>query len=435
MKKWRKEMIPRYTLPEMAKIWSRKARFEAWYEVELAWLQTLEDNGDVPKGATEKCKGAKINLEKLDEIEKKVRHEVIAFLEMLREQLPPEGKYIHHGLTSSDIMDTGVAIQTKSANEILLKSLDKYIENLLWIAEKTINIPSAGRTHGMHAEPIAFGLRFARFAAAAKRDRKKLKEAMRNNAVGKLAGAVGTYAFYSPDYEQSTLSQVGLNPETVPSQVVSRDRHAELLTTIAVCASNVEQFAIEMRHLQRTEVSEAEEPFTTGQKGSSAMPHKRNPIVGERLTGLARLLRGLSQTAMENVALWHERDISHSSTERFLLPTATATLQYMLERAAIVAKGLNVYEKNIERNMNQGGGILFTQAALLKMVEKGLSREDAYSIIQELAFKAKEGGNFKELLKADKRVNVLLNEEDINKIFATDKYLKYSSEILKRVKE
>jgi len=427
-------MIPRYTLPEMKKIWSREARFEAWYEVELAWLKTLEKNGDVPKGTTEKCVGATINLDRLDEIEKKVRHEVIAFLEMLREQLPAEGKYIHHGLTSSDIMDTGVAIQTKSANKALLKSLDNYIESLLELAEKTIHIPSAGRTHGMHAEPIAFGLRFARFAAAVKRDREKLKKAMENNAVGKLAGAVGTYAFYSPQYEKDTLDQVGLKPETVPSQIVSRDRQAELLTTIAVCSSNIEQFAIEIRHLQRTELSEAEEPFTTGQKGSSAMPHKRNPIVCERLTGLARLLRGLSQTAMENVALWHERDISHSSTERFILPTATATLQYMLERASIVARGLNVYEKNIEKNMNQGGGILFTQAALLTMVEKGLSREEAYSIIQELAFKAKDGGNFKELLQADNRVNNLINEEDINKIFATDKYLKHSSEILKRVK-
>ena len=427
-------MIPRYTLPEMKKIWSREARFEAWYEVELAWLKTLEKNGDVPKGTTEKCVGATINLDRLDEIEKKVRHEVIAFLEMLREQLPAEGKYIHHGLTSSDIMDTGVAIQTKSANKALLKSLDNYIESLLELAEKTIHIPSAGRTHGMHAEPIAFGLRFARFAAAVKRDREKLQKAMENNAVGKLAGAVGTYAFYSPQYEKDTLDQVGLDPETVPSQIVSRDRQAELLTTIAVCSSNIEQFAIEIRHLQRTELSEAEEPFTTGQKGSSAMPHKRNPIVCERLTGLARLLRGLSQTAMENVALWHERDISHSSTERFILPTATATLQYMLERASIVARELNVYEKNIEKNMNQGGGILFTQAALLTMVEKGLSREEAYSIIQELAFKAKDGGNFKELLQADNRVNNLINEEDINKIFATDKYLKHSSEILKRVK-
>lgn len=427
-------MIERYTFPEMAALWAREARFAAWYRVEIAWLETLEERGEVPAGTAAACQGAKMDLARLDGLEATTRHEVIAFLEMVREQLGEEGRWLHHGLTSSDVMDSGVALQATAAADLVLAALDDYLEALVGLAERTLGLLAAGRTHGMHAEPMPFGLRFARFAAAAKRDRARLAAARAGVATGKLAGAVGAYAFYGPGLEAETLARLGLAAETAPSQVVARDRHADLLGALALCGADVEAFATEVRHLQRTEVGEAEEPFTAGQKGSSAMPHKRNPIVCERLCGLARLLRGFAQTGYENVALWHERDISHSSTERLTLPTATATLHYMLVRAARVARGLVVNEEAVASNLGAGGGALFTSAALLALVEAGMSREAAYELVQGLAFAAQEGGVFKDLFCANEQVRDRLGEEAAE-VFSADRYLAHAQEILARVKE
>jgi len=437
-------MIPRYTLPEMGAIWDEQNKLRNWLKVEVAAAESWAEIGKIPKEAVEKIKekvkpyleGKKeFDTRRIAEIEEITNHDVIAFLTYIKEIVGDEAKYLHFGMTSSDMLDTAFALQIKQAGELLLKDIERVMEAIKKRAFEHKMTVMVGRTHGIHAEPITFGLKLAIWYDEMRRNYERVKSATERAAVGKLSGAVGTFANIDPRVEELTCKKLGISYAKASNQVVQRDRHAEFLNALALTASSVEKFATEIRHLQRTEVREVEEPFRKGQKGSSAMPHKRNPILSERLCGLARVVRSASIVGMENVPLWHERDISHSSTERTVFPDACIALDYMLQKFANLMENLVVYPENMMKNLNLLKGLIFSQRVLLTLIEKrGLSREEAYAIVQENAMKVwKEGVEFKELLLKDERVRKVLTEKEIEEIFDLSYHTKNVDYIFKRV--
>ena len=419
----------------MSKIWSQQNKLKKWLLVEVLACEALAATGEIPRSAVKNIKKkAKFNLKKVNEIEKKTKHDVIAFLTNVAQYVGKDSRYIHLGLTSSDILDTGLAIQLKEASEILLKDLNQLANALKEKAFQHKNTAMIGRSHGIHAEPVTFGLKMALWYEEVKRNITRMKRAGEVISFGKISGAVGTYANIDPAVEEYVCKKSGLSAAPVSSQIIQRDRHAEYLSTLAIIAGSLEKFALEIRHLQRTEVLEAEEQFTTGQKGSSAMPHKKNPITSEQICGLARIIRTNSMAAHENIALWHERDISHSSVERVILPDSTILLNYMLNKASALIKNLVVYPANMKKNLQKTEGLIFSQRILLDLAKKGVSREKSYEIVQRNAMKAKETGkNFKKLLLADKEIKKHLSATEINGAFNVKYHLKHVDTIFQRV--
>ncbi len=428
-------MIDRYSRSEMTRIWSEEARFQKWLEVEVLATEALARSGSVPRKVAARIKKkARIHVGRIREIEKEVRHEVIAFLRSMAEYLGDDARFVHVGLTSSDIMDTGLALQLKEASTLLIKDVQDLMKVLRRQAMKNKKIPMIGRTHGIHAEPITFGLKLALWYEEMRRNLERLEWAADGVSFGKISGAVGTFAQISPDVEAYVCKKSGLKPDPVSNQIVQRDRHAFFFATLAVIASSLEKFSVEIRHLQRTEVLEVEEPFSEGQMGSSAMPHKRNPILSENVTGLARLLRSYAIASLENVALWHERDISHSSVERVIAPDATILLDFMLHRITFVLKNLSIYPETMRRNLEKSGGAIFSEKVLLHLVEKGLARDVAYKIVQRHAIKAqRDGGEFKRELLRDPKARRYLSSGEVEEIWNIKHTLKNVDLIFRRV--
>ncbi len=432
-------MIDRYALPEMTAIWSEEHKLALWIRVEWAVLQALAEEGIIPEQdwAVLEPLAERIDIPRLRqrqlEIEREVHHDVIAFLWALEEQLPPEGRWVHYGLTSSDIVDTAFSLQIQEAGDLLLSALEDLLDALKSRALEYKHQPIMGRTHGMYAEPTSLGVKFLSHYAEARRNRGRLLDALEGLRVGKLSGAVGTYTQLPPSVEQRALSLLGLRVEPVSTQIVPRDRHAHLIQSLALLASGLDRLAVEIRLLQRTEVGELEEPFTTGQRGSSAMPHKRNPIRSERLSGMARLLRGFAVTALENIPLWHERDISHSSAERLMLPDATGLVYYMLRLATRVVRGLVVYPDRIRENMEQYGRFYLSGRVLLALVRKGVARQEAYGWVKEAAHRVlREGGSFEAALQDHPEIASRLSREELREITTFDA-LKHVDAIFARV--
>lgn len=429
-------MIPRYTRPLMEKLWSQESRYQKWLEVEVAACEALARLGYIPpKDLAVIQKKARFSVERIEAIELETKHDVIAFLTSVAEYVGPASRHIHLGLTSSDVLDTSMAILLKEAADILLedlKALQEAIREQAFRHKKTVMI---GRSHGIHAEPITFGLKLAIWYDESKRHQRRLEQARATIAVGKVSGAVGTFAHISPAVEAYVCKKLGLKPAPASSQIVQRDRYAEFFCTLAILAGSIEKMAVEIRHLQRTEVLEAEEYFSKGQKGSSAMPHKRNPIASENLAGLARLIRGYALSALENQPLWHERDISHSSVERVIGPDATTLVDYMLTRLTGLIKNLIVYPENMKRNLEITRGLPFSEGVLLALTRKGISREEAYKVVQENAMKvwAGEGNRFQDLLAADLRIQKWLKPKELAALFDLDHTLKNVDTIFKRV--
>ncbi len=427
-------MIERYSRKEFAETFSLEAQYRRWLEVELAVLDALADAGTVPRAAVDEIRGrAVIDVDRILAIEATVRHDVVAFTQGIAESVGPAARYLHYGLTSSDVVDTAWGMALREATDVLLGDIDALREVLARRAWEERRTPVIGRTHGIHAEPTSFGLKLALWYAELGRDRERLERARAAVAVGKIAGAVGTYAELPPEIERQALAALGLVPETVPTQIVQRDRHAEWLFSVALTGASLEKIATEVRSLQRSEVRELEEPFATGQKGSSAMPHKRNPVVAERICGLARLLRGYLVAGLEDVALWHERDISHSSVERVALPDAALLLDFLLRDMTWLIRGMKIDRANMERNIWGSGGLVFSQRVLLRLVETGLSREDAYAIVQGHAMAAlAQGGDFRGALLHDTRVTERIPPQELEALFDVTGYLVHVDEILRR---
>lgn len=428
-------MIPRYTPDDFAELWSASTRYAAWLSVELAACEVMEADGRVPAGTAGKIRSLNLQLDptRIEEIEKTTRHDVIAFLTHVEELAGAPARFLHLGMTSSDVLDTSLALLLVRATDKLIERCDRYIDALAKRASEHEKTPMIGRSHGIHAEPVTFGVVLAGHLAEAKRGRTRLSAARREIAVGKLAGAVGTYAHLTPEIERKTLASLGLEPETVSTQVVARDRHASLFFAMASVAAGIERLATNLRHWQRTEVREAEERFQKGQKGSSAMPHKRNPILSENLCGLARVVRAAVPAALENIALWHERDISHSSVERMFVPDITTTLAFMLDRAAGMVDGLVVYPEAMKHNLDQSGGLFFSEAVMLAMIQKGRPRQKAYELVQQSAMKAFHGeGAFLDNLLADPAVIEVLSEAEVRRCFDLDHALAHASFIVQR---
>ncbi|KEF43035.1 MAG: adenylosuccinate lyase [Cyanobium sp. CACIAM 14] len=416
-------MIERYTLPEMGDLWSEEAKFRSWLEVEIAACQANAELGRVPAEAMATIREkAAFEVSRILEIEAEVRHDVIAFLTNVNEHVGDAGRYIHVGMTSSDVLDTGLALQLKASVEVLRKEVDALAGALRELARSHRDTVMIGRSHAIHGEPITFGFKVAGWLAETERNRQRLERLAEVVAVGQVSGAMGTYANTDPEVEAITCRLLGLAVDTASTQVISRDRHAEYVQTLALIGASLERFSTEIRNLQRTDVLEVEENFAKGQKGSSAMPHKRNPIRSERISGLARVLRSYTVAALENCALWHERDISHSSVERMMLPDCSVTLHFMLREMTEVVKGLGVYPENMARNMNVYGGVVFSQRVLLALVESGLSREEAYRIVQRHAHEAwnRDGGDFRANLAADPEVTSRLSAAQLADCFSTD---------------
>jgi len=428
-------MIDRYTTPEMAQIWSEQNKFETWKKIEITVTEVLSDRGEVPKEAVKVInEKAAFTVERILEIEKVTRHDVIAFLTNMAENIGPESRFIHMGMTSSDLLDTSLALLCQEAGEIILGKLKTFKEVLRTQAVTHRESYQIGRSHGVHAEPITFGLKLALWSEEIGRHIVRWERAVKSIATGKISGAVGTYQHLDPEVEEEACKRLGLQAATVSSQVVQRDHHAEYLTSLANMAASLEKIAVEIRHLQRTEVLEAEEYFQKGQKGSSAMPHKRNPIVTERITGMARLLRGNAMVAMENVALWHERDISHSSVERVIIPDSTTLMDYMLNKMIYLLENLLIYPDNMLKNLHKTGGLIFSQEVLLALVKKGATREDAYAMVQRNAMQVwDEQKDFKKLLKDDQEIIALLNEDEIDNLFNLKKVMININKIYKRL--
>ncbi len=428
-------MIERYTLKEMGDLWKLENKYRKWLDVEIAVCEAWAEIGEIPVDAVQSIKEkAKFDISEIDKIEKVVRHDVIAFLTSVAHSLGNESRFVHKGLTSSDILDTSLALLLREASDIIIKDIKELMEVIKHQAYRYKDVPVIGRSHGIHAEPMTFGLKFALWYEDMKRNLIRIKRAKDIISVGKLSGAVGTFSNIPPIIEEKVCIRLGLKPEPVATQVVQRDRHAEYLTVLSLIAASVEKIAVEIRHLQRTEVLEAEEPFMKGQKGSSAMPHKRNPIGCENLSGLARVVRANSIAALENIALWHERDISHSSVERIIIPDSTILVDYMLQRIKGILTGLQVYPKNMKKNMARSYGLFNSQRVLLALIEKGLTREKAYELIQKNAMNSwKTGKQFKMLLKKDKEIKKLLKPEEIEEIFDLKYYLKNIDYIFDRV--
>jgi adenylosuccinate lyase len=410
----------------MEKIWSPENRYRKWLDVEIFACEAMARLGKIPSGAVKSIKEkAVINVQRIEEIEKTTKHDVIAFLTSVTEQVGEDGRFIHMGLTSSDILDTSLAVLLKEAAEILLEDIDQLLAVLKRRAGEHKKTLMIGRSHGIHAEPITFGLKMALWYQEMQRNRQRLVRAAETVSTGKISGAVGTFSFIDPFVEEYVCRKLGLKPALVSSQIVQRDRHAEFFTTLAIVASSLDKFSQEIRLLQRTEVREAEEYFSPGQKGSSAMPHKRNPVLSENLSGLARLIRSYALAALEDIALWHERDISHSSVERVICPDATIVLDFMLGRFTGLLDRLVVYPERMLHNLNMTQGVIFSQMVLLALIEKGATREDAYAIVQRHAMKSwEEGLEFKALLQKDPAVADYLHEKDLKKIFDVNNFLK-----------
>lgn len=429
-------MIERYSKPEMKAVWEEKNRFQKWLEVELAACEANARLGKIPPESLKTIQEkAKFDIPRINEIERTVNHDVIAFLTSVAEFVGPDSRYIHLGLTSSDVVDTAFGAIIKDAAKILEKDLVDVVEALKNKAKENKHTVMVGRTHGIHAEPMTFGLKMALWMAEMERNLERLRAATKNVTVGKISGAVGTYANIDPSVELYVCEKMGLTPSPLSTQIIQRDRHAEFMTTLAIIGSSIDKFTTEIRNLQRTDVLEVEEPFREGQKGSSAMPHKRNPITCERLSGMARIMRSNAQVALENMVLWHERDISHSSAERMIFPDSCGLLDYMLKTLASVIKDLRVYPENMKRNMDVYGGVIFSQSVLLSLVNKGVTREEAYKIVQENAHKAwnQIGGDFRGLLKNDPRVTSLLSSEELENCFNPEHHLKHLDMIYKRL--
>ena len=419
----------------MGRIWTEENQFQKWLDVEILATEALGKLGVVPKGAAARIrKKARFDVKRIREIEREVKHETIAFLSSVAEYVGDDARHLHVGMTSSDVMDTAFALQLKEASAILIDDVKEMIRVLRKQALKYKETPMIGRTHGVHAEPITFGLKFAIWHEEMRRNLARLEAAAGDVAVGMISGAVGTFAQISPKVEAYVCKKAGLKPAPVSNQIIQRDRHAFFFATLAVIAGSLEKFAVEVRHLQRTEVQEAEEPFTAGQKGSSAMPHKRNPILSENVAGLSRLMRAYAMAAMEDVALWHERDISHSSVERVIAPDATILLDFMLRRMAYVLGNLAVYPENMLRNMQKSGGAIFSERILLKLVGKGVARDQAYRMVQRHALKVgREGGELKRELLGDREIRRYLTPADIEDALDLKHYLKNVDAIFKRV--
>ncbi len=429
-------MIPRYTLPRMGGIWTEKSKFEAWRLVEVAAMQAWSRLGVVsPEAVTEVRERTSVDVDRIRDIEDETRHDMIAFTTSLAEQVSEESsRYIHYGLTSSDVLDTALGLQLREAGQLLLEDLDELTEAVGKQAKNYKDTPAIGRTHGVHAEPVTFGLKLAIWYEELLRARERLEACIEEVSFGKISGATGTYAQVPPEVEEMVCAELGLSPAPISSQILGRDRHAAFLTQIALVGSLLEKYATEIRHLQRTEVREVEEPFRAGQKGSSAMPHKRNPIVTERLTGMARLLRANASVAMENIALWHERDISHSSVERVIIPDSTIILDYMLQRFTIVVSDMHVYPEQMEANLELTGGLIFSQKVLLALAASGMSREDAYQVVQESAMQAWHGGeNFRDLVTQDDRVAAQLSPDELEACFDLSEHLVHVDHVFERL--
>ncbi|MRG70589.1 adenylosuccinate lyase [Alphaproteobacteria bacterium HT1-32] len=428
-------MIPRYSRPEMTAIWEPENKFRIWFEIEAHACDAQAELGVIPKEAAKAVweRGA-FEVDRIDEIERETKHDVIAFLTNLAEHVGDEARFVHQGMTSSDVLDTCLSVQLTQATDILLKDIDRVLEALKKRAYETRDMVCMGRSHGIHAEPVTMGLKFARFHAEFARNRDRLIAARKEIATCAISGAVGTFANIDPAVEEHVAKKLGLEVEPVSTQVIPRDRHAMYFATLGVIASSVENLATEIRHLQRTELREAEEYFAPGQKGSSAMPHKRNPVLTENLTGLARIVRSAVTPALENVALWHERDISHSSVERMIGPDATVTLDFALNRLANVVDKLVIYPENLQKAMDQLGGLIFSQRVLLALTQSGMSREDAYKAVQRNAMKVwANEGSFLDLLKADEAVAAHLSDSELDAIFDLTYHTKNVGVIFRRV--
>ncbi|MGP9039899.1 adenylosuccinate lyase [Cytobacillus kochii] len=428
-------MIDRYTRPEMGAIWTEQNRFQAWLEVEILACEAWAELGDIPKEDVAKIREkASFDIERIKEIEEETRHDVVAFTRAVSETLGEERKWVHYGLTSTDVVDTALSYIVKQANDILLKDLERFVEILKVKAKEHKNTVMMGRTHGVHAEPTTFGLKMALWYEEMKRNLARFKEAAAGVEFGKISGAVGTYANIDPFVEQYVCEKLGIQPAPISTQTLQRDRHAHYMSTIALIATSIEKFATEIRGLQKSETREVEEFFAKGQKGSSAMPHKRNPIGSENMTGMARVIRGYMMTAYENVSLWHERDISHSSAERVILPDATIALNYMLNRFGNIVKNLTVYPENMKRNMDRTLGLIYSQRVLLALIDKGLVREEAYDTVQPKAMESWEKQvPFRSLIDQDEKITSLLTKEEIDDCFDYHHHLKHVDTIFNRL--
>ena len=428
-------MIPRYTRKEMGEIWEPENRFRKWLDIELLVCEALNKLGEIPNSSLKNIrKNASFDIERIDEIEREVKHDVIAFLTSVSEHVGDDARYIHMGITSSDILDTSLSLLLKEASMLIIKDIERLLAVLKKKAFKHKQTVMIGRTHGIHAEPITFGFKMALWYEEMKRNLTRMRRAKENISYGKISGAVGTFAHTSPFVEENVCKKLGLKPAPVSTQIIQRDRHAEFFATLAIIASSLDNFAQEIRLLQRTEVGEAEEFFSKGQKGSSAMPHKRNPVLSENLSGLARVVRSHALTAFENVTLWHERDISHSSAERVIGPDSTILIDFMLNRFTSIVEQLVVYPKQMEKNLNLTNGIFFSQAIMLRLVKKGLSRENAYRVVQKSALKAwDEGKDFKNVIGKDSAVKKYLSKKEIEQSCNMKNYLKHIDDIFLRV--
>jgi adenylosuccinate lyase len=428
-------MIERYTLPEMGAVWSQQNKFQKWLDVEIAVCEVHAEDGTIPNDALKEIKSkAAFTVERINEIEKTTDHDVIAFTTNLAENIGPAARFVHYGLTSSDVVDTANALLLKDACDLLLKKIDTLLEVLKRRAFEFKDTPQIGRTHGIHAEPTSFGLVWALWYSEMQRNKARLETAKERVAVGKISGAVGAFAHLAPDVEERVCKKLGISAADVSTQVIQRDRYAEYLCTLAIIASTLEKIALQVRHWQRTEVREAQEKFKTGQKGSSAMPHKRNPILSERICGMARTVRANSIVGLENVALWHERDISHSSAERIVLPDSSATLDYILAKTTSLLDTLVVYPENMLKNLNLTHGLVFSGQLMLALTQKGISREDAYVYTQRNAMKVwDEGGDYAELIKNDADISSHLSAEEIARVFDLKHYLRNVDKVFDRV--
>jgi len=428
-------MIERYSLPKMSRIWQEEFKFKTMLDIELLTLEALAKKRKVPADALKRIKKkARFNLEKIKKIEKSTQHDVVAFVNNVAQYIGSDAKYLHLGLTSSDLLDTTLGVQLKEASGILIADLERLLTLLAKKAKRYKDMACIGRTHGVHAEPITFGLKMALWYDETKRNLDRLLQAKKEVSLGKISGAVGTYANIEPEVETYVCKKLGLKPANISTQVIQRDVYAQYMATLAVIGSSLEKFALEIRHLQRTEVLEAEEPFGRSQKGSSAMPHKRNPVICERICGLSRILRANTIAALENVALWHERDISHSSVERIIMPDSTLALDYMLNKFIEVMDGLMVYPENMLANLVKTRGLIFSQRVLLELMHKGLTRSKAYDLVQGCAMKTwKENLEFKDILLKDKTVSKYLTPRELDKIFDLDYYLRHVNKIFKRL--
>jgi adenylosuccinate lyase len=428
-------VIPRYTRPEMGEIWTEENKFKTWLEIELLACEAQAELGKIPREVASSLRAkASFDVRRIGEIEEEVQHDVIAFLTSVGESIGPDSRFIHMGMTSSDVLDTGLAIQMKQSADLLLKDLQRLSDVLARRAKEFKHTIMAGRTHGIHAEPTTFGLKLALWHDETKRNIGRLEQARHSISVGQISGAVGTYEHLDPFVEEYVCKKLGLRAAPISTQILQRDLHAEFLTTIAIIGSSLEKFSTEIRHLQKTEVREVEEYFSKGQKGSSAMPHKRNPVTCERVAGLARVLRGNAQAAMENISLWHERDITHSSVERIIIPDSCILLDYMVSKFTAIVDTLTVYPDTMKKNLDLTNGLIFSQSVLLALVRHGMKREEAYTVVQKDAMDVWESKkNFKDVLKNDPVVKKCLNNDEIDDLFDPVASMRHVEQIFKRV--